>query len=113
MLYSIGAVHNGVPSHVYSGGYLEEHDLEELKQQGVVGDIATVMFRDNGSYDQIPLNARASGPDLAMFRQHDYAICVVSGRGKAKGLQAALRGRFLSDLIVDEPTARALLELVS
>jgi len=112
LLYSIGAVHNGVPSHVYSGGYLEAHDLAELNQQGVAGDIATVMFRADGSYGDIPLNARASGPDLTLFRQPDYAICVVSGRGKVRGLQAALRGRFLTDLIVDEPTARALLELV-
>ena len=111
LLYSIGAVQAGVPSHVYSGGYLEPSDLEELRKAGVVGDIATVMFRADGSYHGVPLNARASGPDLSLFRQSKAAICVVSGVGKAKGLQAALCGHFLTDLIVDEPTARTLLEL--
>lgn len=111
LLYSIGAVQAGVPSHVYSGGYLEPSDLEELRREWVVGDIATVMFRANGSYQGVPLNARASGPELALFRQSKAAICVVSGLGKARGLLAALRGRLLSDLIVDEPTARTLLEL--
>ena len=110
LLYSIGAVYAGVPSHVYSGGYLEEEDLHELAKQGVAGDIATVFFREDGSCHDIPLNERASGPDLGLFKGPAHALCVVSGRGKIGGLRAALRGGYLSDLILDEPTARGLLE---
>ncbi len=111
LLYSIGAVDSGVPSHVYRGGYLEEADLEELDAQNVVGDIATVFFRADGSYEDIPLNKRASGPKLDLFREAQHAVCVVSGRKKVHGLRAALRGGYLKELIVDEPTARLLLEL--
>ena len=110
LLYSIGAVQAGVPSHVYSSGYLEPRDFAELEEQKVVGDIATVFFRADGSYKDIPMNARTSGPDLSLFRQVDHAVCVVSGYGKVEGLRAALKGRYLTDLIVDEPTARMLLE---
>jgi DNA-binding transcriptional regulator LsrR (DeoR family) len=35
---------------------------------------------------------------------------VASGRGKVEGLRAALRGGFVNELIIDEPTARLLLE---
>lgn len=111
LLFSIGAVEAGVPSHVYSGGYLETKDLKELQQEGVVGDIATVFFRSDGSFEDVPINARASGPDLTLFTKAKHALCVVSGRGKAKGLHAALKGGYLNTLIVDEPTARLLLEL--
>jgi Putative sugar-binding domain. len=36
------------------------------------------------------------------------AICVVSGLAKAAGLHAALSGGLVKELIVDEPTARLL-----
>lgn len=108
LLYSIGAFEAGVPSHVYTGGYLEPDDLTELKLGGVVGDIATVFFRADGSYRDIPINARASGPDLSLFTRAEKAICVVSGRGKVPGLRAALLGGYLKQLIIDEPTARLL-----
>lgn len=110
LLYSIGAVQAGVPSHVYSRGYLEPEDFAELEEQKVVGDIATVFFRADGSYKDIPMNARASGPDLPLFQQVEHAVCVVSGYGKVQGLRAAMKGQYLTHLIVDEPTARLLLE---
>ncbi|MEJ2510832.1 MAG: sugar-binding domain-containing protein [Anaerolineales bacterium] len=109
LLYSIGAVNAGIPSHVYSGGYLQEIDYKELKKYNIAGDIATVFFKEDGSFDKIPLNSRASGPSLGLFQQK-YGICVVSGLAKVKGLYAALRGKLMSELIVDEPTARALVD---
>jgi deoxyribonucleoside regulator len=109
LLYSIGAVNAGVPSHVYSSGFLTDADYKVLEQYRIAGDIATVFFKEDGSFDHIPMNKRASGPDLDLFR-HKKGICVVSGLGKVRGLHAALTGKLMSELIVDEPTARALLE---
>ena len=111
LLFSIGAVNAGVPSHVYSGGYLEENDLQEIRRHHIVGDIATVFFREDGSFENIPLNQRASGPNLNLFRSK-HGICVVSGRAKVKGLHAALQGGLIRELILDEPTARTLIEQV-
>jgi DNA-binding transcriptional regulator LsrR (DeoR family) len=90
LLYSIGAVDAGVPSHVYSKGYLDPEDMEELEREGVIGDLATVFFRKDGSWSDIPLNQRASGPPLTLYSQAERAICVVSGRNKIPGLLAAL-----------------------
>lgn len=109
LLYSVGAVEAGVPSHVYTGGYLESQDLLELERERIVGDIATVFFRGDGSYRDIPLNARASGPDLSLFQRARHALCVVSGKGKMKGVRAALQGGYIGTLIIDEPSARYLL----
>lgn len=111
LLFSIGAVNAGVPSHVYSGGYLEESDLQEIRKYHIIGDIATVFFREDGSFENIPLNQRTSGPNLNLFRSK-HGICVVSGRAKVKGLHAALQGGLIRELILDEPTARTLIEQV-
>ena len=109
LIYSIGAAHGRLPSYVYVGGYLEPEDFREITRQQVVGDIATVFFREDGSFDNIALNARASGPDLSLFQRAKQAVCIVSGLGKVNGLRAALRGKLMRELIVDEPTAHALL----
>lgn len=109
LLYSIGAVNAGIPSHVYSGGYLEKKDYQELEREGLVGDIATVFFRQDGSFNNIAINDRASGPDLGLF-QKKYGVCVVSGLAKVKGLYAALKGELVKELIVDEPTARQMVD---
>ena len=57
----------------------------------------------------ISLNERASGPDLSLVREAKHGLCVVSGLGKVHGLRAALQGKLMTELIVDEPTADALL----
>jgi deoxyribonucleoside regulator len=109
LLYSIGAVNAGVPSHVHSAGYLNKNDYRELEKLNVAGDIATVFYREDGSFDDIPINQRASGPSLDFF-QKKYGICVVSGLAKITGLHGALKGKFLKELIIDEPTARKFAE---
>jgi DNA-binding transcriptional regulator LsrR (DeoR family) len=110
LLYGIGAVNSGVPSRVHSDGYLDKKDYQELDQLNVAGDIATVFFKEDGSYDNIPLNQRASGPNLSLFKEK-YGICVVSGLAKVKGLYSALKGGFIKELIVDEPTASQLIKM--
>ena len=110
LLYSVGSRQAHTPSHVYMGGYLGAADLGALDADRVVGDIATVFYRRDGSFRDVALNARASGPDLSLFQQAPRRLCVVSGLGKVPALLAALRGGFMSDLVVDEATARALLE---
>ena len=110
LFYSVGALHAKVPSYVYSAGYLEERDYAELTKQGVVGDIATVFYRADGTFKDIPINRRASGLNLDLCRSAPHAVCVVAGRSKAEALRGALAGGLLNALIVDEPTARLLLD---
>ncbi|GAB4443576.1 MAG: hypothetical protein OHK0026_10240 [Rhodocyclaceae bacterium] len=110
MLFSIGAFSGQVPSQVHSGGFLDHADIRRLQRDGVVGDIATVFFRADGSYEDVELNARASGPPLELLRRVRHSICVVSGTGKVSGIRAALRGGYINELIIDEPTARLLIE---
>ncbi|WP_346732452.1 sugar-binding domain-containing protein [Deinococcus radiodurans] len=74
-----------------------------------MGDIATMFFRADGSWDGLSLNARSSGPDLALIRDHPNTACIVADPGKAAALRAALDGGLLRTLIVDETTAAGVL----
>ena len=109
-LFGVGSPFAEVPSHVYQGGYLERADYEALSRDGAVGDVATVFYRADGSTDGIGLNERATGPDFAVLRRAPRRICVVSGRAKLPSLRGALAAGLITDLIVDEGTARALVE---
>ena len=102
------AVFSAVPSHVYSAGYLERGDRAELERDGVVGDIATVFLRSDGSYDRIALNARSSGPSLDRLKAVPRRLCIIAGESKIDALNAALKGGLITDLVIDDISAAAL-----
>lgn len=112
-IFSIGSFQGDRTSAAYMGNYLRPEDYEEMARLGVVGDVANIMIRADGSHEDIPLNRRACGPDLQLFREVERAICVVSGYNKLPVLRAAINGRYVNELIIDEPTAHRLLEQVT
>lgn len=107
-IFGVGSVDAGIPSHVYSGGYLDGGDLRQLAGNQVVGDVATMFFRADGSHQDIPLNERSTGPELDLLKQVRRRICVVSGETKINGLRGALAAGLATDLILDEGSARRL-----
>jgi deoxyribonucleoside regulator len=110
-LFGLGSPFAEVPSRVYIGEYLEPADYRSLSKSGVVGDVATVFFREDGSSEDIPMNDRSSGPPLAILRRASRRICVVSGVSKLPALRGALAAKLITDLITDEETARGFLSL--
>jgi deoxyribonucleoside regulator len=110
VVFSTGSAGSQVPSHVYSGGYLEAQELDALERAGVVGDVATVFFRADGSSDGIALNERATGPRFDILRRVPRRVCIVSGVSKVASLHGALAAGLVTDLVVDEAVARALTE---
>ena len=107
-LFSIGAVTGQVPSHVYSAGYLEPDDIRVLESAGVVGDVCTVFLRADGTYEDLALNERATGPTPAELTRIPRRVCAVAGENKVIPLLAALRAGIITQLILDEQTAREL-----
>ncbi len=107
-LFGVGALGGQVPSHVYSAGYLDESDLGALYAAGVVGDVCTVFLREDGSYRDIAINQRATGPTPQELAGIPHRLCVVAGEAKLRPLLAAMRAGAVTDLVIDEPTARRL-----
>jgi deoxyribonucleoside regulator len=111
-IFGLGAPFADVPSHVYSGGYLSAADYKAMNAENVVGDVATVFFREDGTWQDIPLNRRASGPEVSLIKRIPRRVCIVAGRSKVHSLRGALNAGLITDLIVDEATAFALLQEV-
>nr|WP_246464987.1 sugar-binding domain-containing protein [Ruania alkalisoli] len=109
-LFGVGAVAADVPSHVYNAGYLDDAEMARLTADRVVGDVCTVFLREDGSYRDIAINARATGPSPGDLRQLARRVCVAVGEAKVPALLGALRARVATDLIIDETTARSLLD---
>lgn len=107
-LFGVGAMDPAMPSHVYAGGFLSAMELFQATGDGVVGDVCTVLIREDGSTD-MPLNARASGPDPNVLKKIPARVCVVASPAKAPALLGALRAGVITDLIVDSTTAKATL----
>ena len=108
---ALDALNGALPSQVYEGGHLTARDQGVLRRQNVVGDVCTVLLRVDGSWRDVTLNARATGPTPAQLARIPRRLCVAAGTGKARALLAALRARTATDLVVDDATARAVLEL--
>lgn len=109
-LFGLGSMSAEVPSQVYTGGYLSDRDISELQRQGIVGDVATVFYRADGSSEDIEVNQRSSGPPLETIRAIPRRLCVVSGERKLEALRGALAAELITDLIVDTPTAKKLVD---
>ena len=83
------------------------------KQTDTVGLVSNIFIREDGSYDDIELNQQACGPDLSLFHHVERVICAASGLKHLECLRGALNGQYLTDLIIDEPTARRLVDSFS
>ncbi|UWF78463.1 MULTISPECIES: sugar-binding transcriptional regulator [Microbacterium] len=109
-VFSLGSPAAEVPSRVYVGGYLSEEDYRNLREDGAIGDVATVFFRADGSWRDIRLNARATGPGLDRLRRVPRRVCIVSGVAKLDSLRAAIAAGVVTDVVLDETLARGLAE---
>lgn len=110
-VFGVGSLTGAVRSHVYAAGYLDENDFDELHQERVVGDVCTVFLREDGSFADIALNARATGPTPTELQRAPRRFCVAAGVAKARPLLAALRAGVATDVVVDDATARMVLDL--
>lgn len=110
-VFGVGSLSSDLPSQVYSGGHLTRADLAVAHREEVVGDVCTVLLRADGTWRDIDLNARATGPTPAQLARIPRRLCVVAGTRKARAVLAALRARVATDLVIDDATARAVLAL--
>lgn len=111
-VFSVGALRAEIPSHVYSAGYLTHSELNKLALDKVVGDVCTVLIRPDGSWSDISLNKRATGPSPEQLRRIPRRLCVVAGKAKAPSLLGALNAGVVTDLVCDKAVAEKVWALV-
>jgi DNA-binding transcriptional regulator LsrR (DeoR family) len=109
-VFGVGSLEGRVPSHVYTAGYMDASDMRALASDGVVGDVCTVLLREDGSYADVTHNERATGLTPAELQRIPRRICVVADPSRAPAVVGALRAGVATDLVLDEGTARAILD---
>lgn len=89
---------------------LPNPDREDIVRSGVRGEFLGHLIREDGALADYPFNSRLVAIDPAELSQIPRRIGVASGREKVLPIQAALNGRFLDSLVIDEVVAEAVLE---
>jgi DNA-binding transcriptional regulator LsrR (DeoR family) len=110
-IFGVGSMNARVPSRVYTSGYIDADTMRELAADGVVGDVCTVLLRQDGTFSDIDLNQRATGMTPAELRRVPRRLCVAADPSRAAAVLGALRAGVATDLVIDEGTARAVAEL--
>ncbi|MGE8203736.1 sugar-binding transcriptional regulator [Heyndrickxia sp. NPDC080065] len=94
-------------------GYLNDEDIEEFRKAGVVGDISSRFLDVTGHPINHKINDKVIGITLEDLKQIQTVVGVAEGINKKESILGALKGNYLDVLIIDEPTASALLALDS
>ena len=95
---------------VVRAGFLTELQIHELRAKGAVGDMMGRFFDIRGNPVQTELNRRIMALDLEDLRRINPVIAVAGGPDKVQAILGAIRGGYVDVLIIDDRTARAVLE---
>ena len=112
-VFGVGSFTGSLGSHVYAGDYLDDDEIEMLRKDGVVGDICTVLLRADGTWADIAINSRGSGPSPDVLRRIERRVCVAAGLAKVPPLAGAIRAGAVTDLVADEYTVHAVAEALA
>lgn len=92
-----------------SGNVFSEQELNELEENGAIGDICLHFFDAEGNALETSLNKRVISMSLEQIKNIDRSIGIAGGKRKVKAIKAALRGNFVNVLITDQFTAKGIL----
>lgn len=109
MVLSIGAI--SPRSGLYRAGYLNDGDLEYLRGNGVVGDLAGTYYDSEGAVVRLEIGDRMIAIDEASLRGVPLRLGICWGDAKAESLLGALRGGMITSLVTDEAAVHATLAL--
>ena len=84
---------------------LNSRDTEELAGHGAVGEICGRFYDKNGRECRSRWRDRVLSIDLKQMRQIRQVIGVVAGGDRSAAIAAAIRGRLLNALVIDDTAA--------
>ena len=85
-------------------------DRERLTRGGVVAEFLAHLIGEDGNVADYPLNSRLVALAPQELAGRPKVIGVAAGAEKVLPIRAALRGRYLTSLVVDEETAAGVLD---
>ncbi len=111
MVVSVGVINQ--TSGQYRTGYLDDEDLEYIRNQGAVGDICGSYFARDGSRVPLEMNGRTIAIEFEEMKAIPNRVGVSGGPNKALPNIGAVRAGLLNVLITDEDTAREMLDILN
>ncbi|MGL5926822.1 sugar-binding transcriptional regulator [Chroococcidiopsis sp.] len=102
----IGQIVWNAPLH--QNGFINDDEVAELVELGAVGEIAGWAYDRHGVLLQQGTNSRVASVPLEQPVQR-LVIGVAGGMKKAEAILAALRGKLITGLIIDEAAAQTIL----
>jgi len=108
VLYSVGTVDED--SHIVRCGAVTVDELGALAAQGAVGVIAGQLIDAQGQIVDCAYNRRLISADLGSIRAIPKRMMVVAEDHKFEALLAALRGGYVSHLVISAAMGRRLIE---
>src|ERR1041384_6545342 len=90
-------------------GVLTEVTIADLQRAGAVGEICGRFIDANGAECATAWRDRVVSVQIDQLRKIPQVIGVVSGSDRSAAILAAVRGRLLKSLVIDEAGAKALL----
>lgn len=107
----IGAFYPKTSTVLAKPEYLPAKDLDELRAQGVVGDLIVRFIDINGKECDTSLKDRTLSIELEQFKKIPKKITIASGIHKAYAIMAAVRGGLIDTLIIDSKLGIELLNI--
>ncbi|MBB1251109.1 sugar-binding transcriptional regulator [Rhizobium sp. G21] len=107
VLYSVGGIESD--SHLVRCGALTAEEMQALGESGAGGVIAGQVIDHEGRWLDCPHNRRCISADLEIIRTIPKRMMVVEEDSKFQPLVAAIKGGFVSHLVVTHSMALRLL----
>lgn len=106
MFLGIGHIAAGCPLH--ADGFISSGQVEALQAQHAVGEMLGHFIGEDGERVPSELDARLTSVTLTAHTQRNI-IAFCGGKEKHPAMAAALKGRWITGLVTDEASARAVL----
>jgi DNA-binding transcriptional regulator LsrR (DeoR family) len=91
---------------------ISPQQIDELKNEGIVGEVCGHFFDRNGSELDTKFRGQVVSIDIECLRKIPKVFAVVCGKDRAEAIAGAIRGRFINSLLIDESGAENLLQFI-
>ncbi len=106
-LIGIGTLSNSV---FVENGFLSKIDVQKLQAAGAIGEICGRFFDSEGDECETPWRDRVVSIEFLQLRRIPQVMAIVVGKDRVDAITAAIRGRLLKSLVIDEASAAILLD---
>ena len=94
-------------SFIVSAGMVDEEDIDEVVKSGACAEILSQFFASDGTHLPTTVSDPALAPRIADLKSHRI-VALAGGTSKTQAIHAILENGLLFGLIIDEATARRL-----